>query len=375
MSLKGIPDNRWRPDFESSQRRIRDELEEDTPVRFSRELSFVPEQRRPRLDAYDAQTRALIQQRSHLERLPDGGTVLDLVEEWSLIDRMKTGDEKQRFLEAKIEKVQRDPVANQALLTFLLVAFEPVRRSVSRAFVRVHSGLAPEERDICWANREEARLMRHAAREALYDVTREGALEAIYRYPLHKPPARFFIWLRNTIAHRALEKLTGELPAAATTGSTRATAEALQDVLSGLTEQQPPELRDRTGMRKWRKQIEMRDVFEIVAEFFQSDPVRDACRTAIGRLPERQREVIDACYYREVGVPDLAATRNVSPSTIYNQKSQAQRRMSEDDVFFSQLYALQEVRDHARAKYLRETYPDGKLPDGRRIVLLDQEAA
>jgi hypothetical protein len=58
MSLKGIPDNRWRPDFESSRRRIRDELEEHAPVRSSRELSFVPEQRRPRLDDYDRQTRA-----------------------------------------------------------------------------------------------------------------------------------------------------------------------------------------------------------------------------------------------------------------------------------------------------------------------------
>jgi DNA-directed RNA polymerase specialized sigma24 family protein len=298
-----------------------------------------------------------------------------MLEEWGWIDRMKTGDEKQRFLEAKIAQVQRDPVGNRALLTFLLVAFEPIRRSVSNAFVRAHSGLTPEPRDIRWANRQEARLIRHAAREELFDVTREGALEAIYRYPLHKPPARFFLWLRETIAHRALEKLTGELPAAETTGSTRAAAEAMQSVLSGLNEQEPPPMRDRKGMRKWRQRIEMRDVFEIVAEFFQHDPVRDACRAAIGRLPKGQREVIDACYYEEVDVADVAAAREVSASTVYNQRSQAHRRMSEDDVFFSRLYALQEVRDHARARYLREAYPDGRLPDGRRLVVLTQEAA
>jgi hypothetical protein len=39
----GPIDNRWRPDLESSRRRVRDEeREESLPVIQSRELSFVP---------------------------------------------------------------------------------------------------------------------------------------------------------------------------------------------------------------------------------------------------------------------------------------------------------------------------------------------
>jgi len=42
--VNGPIDNRWRPDLESSQRRIRDEELEDLSekVVYSRELSFVP---------------------------------------------------------------------------------------------------------------------------------------------------------------------------------------------------------------------------------------------------------------------------------------------------------------------------------------------
>ena len=38
-------DNRWRPDFESSRRRVHEE-ERDEVVQFSRELSFVPARRK-----------------------------------------------------------------------------------------------------------------------------------------------------------------------------------------------------------------------------------------------------------------------------------------------------------------------------------------
>jgi hypothetical protein len=43
-------------------------------------------------------------------------------------------------------------------------------------------------------------------------------------------------------------------------------------------------------------------------------------------------------------------------------------------VFFSTLYSLQRVRDRARAQQLAATYPDGVLPDGRRLVLIDNAA-
>jgi hypothetical protein len=71
-------------------------------------------------------------------------------------------------------------------------------------------------------------------------------------------------------------------------------------------------------------------------------------------------------------VPDLAAHRGVSSSTIYNTKQQAQARLRADDCFFAALHGIGVVRDRALALAVR--YPDGRMPDGRRIVHIDHAA-
>jgi DNA-directed RNA polymerase specialized sigma24 family protein len=363
-------DNRWRPELESSQRRVRDE-ERDAP-RMSRELAFVPTRRR-RLEPYDRQTVALIRRHRELERLPHGERVRDLLDEWQWTDRMKSPEQKQRFLEPLIEAVRRDPEKNEALLIFLMLAFEPVRRSISREFVALHSGLSPQPRDVNWANRYEARMLHHVEREQLYDVTREAALEAVFRYP-SEGVERFFPWLRETIAYRALDRLRGDLPELETTSPIAAEAAALQATLAGLDQFSEPTMRERRGLREWRLRIRMRDVFDVVEEFFAHDPVREACKAAVGRLPRAQKDVIERYFYEEQEVPRIAAARGVATSTIYNQKARAQESLHGDDVFFSALHALHRVRDAARAKRLAEAYPDGKLPDGRRIVVIESGA-
>jgi hypothetical protein len=60
-----------------------------------------------------------------------------------------------------------------------MLLFEPVRRSVSKAFVSAHFGMSPQARDVNWADREEARLIHVVERERLYDVTREAALHGM----------------------------------------------------------------------------------------------------------------------------------------------------------------------------------------------------
>ena len=120
-NFDGTIDNRWRPDLESSRRRVREEERGD--VVYSRELSFVPA-RPKRFEAHDPQTTALIRRVIELERLPHGERVGGLLEEWQYIDKMKDAGEKQRFLEPKINAVRRDPVANEHLIIFLMLAFE-----------------------------------------------------------------------------------------------------------------------------------------------------------------------------------------------------------------------------------------------------------
>lgn len=376
-NFDGTIDNRWRPDFPSSQRRVREELEEDRgEVHFSRELAPVPGAYRRTFEAHDAQTRALIRRLADLEALPHGHRVSDLVSEWQWRDKMHAAAEKQRYLEPMIETVRRDPAGHEDLIIFLLLVFEPVRRSVSRAFVGLRMGLTPRDNDAKWTNRAEARMIQRIEREQLYDVTREAALEALFRYPVSPRPPNFFGWLRETIAHRALDKLAGDLCEVYDLRNTMmaAEADALSRCLAGFEELDGPPMRDRNGLRAWRAQIHMRDVFDVVEEFFAHDPVRDACATAVGRLPRAQREIVEGYFYEERTVPELAHRRNVAQSTVYNQKAKAQKTLFEDDVFFSALYALREVRNRARAKALAAAYPDGRLPDGRRIVVIDEAA-
>jgi hypothetical protein len=88
-----------------------------------------------------------------------------------------------------------------------------------------------------------------------------------------------------------------------------------------------------------------------------------------------QREVIDGYFFEEASVDQLAARRNVSESTIYNHKALAQKRMHDDEAFFAALHRLGAVRDRARADAHARRCPDGRLPDGRRSVLIDDCAA
>jgi DNA-directed RNA polymerase specialized sigma24 family protein len=368
--VNGPIDNRWRPDLESSRRRIRDEELEGPPVKVvqSRELSFVPA-RRKAFEPHDAQTRVLIRRLRELERLPHGEKVSALLDKWQWVDRMNTAEQKQRLLEPMIEAARRDPAGNEHLLIFLMLVFEPVRRSVSKAFVSAHFGMSPQARDVNWANREEARLIHVAERERLYDVTRAAALEAVFRYPSDPPPL-FFPWLRETIAHRALDQLRGDLPEAETCGVNVPEAEAMQTALAGFEGVEAPAMRDRRGLAEWRARIRMRDVFDVVEQFFDHDPVREACKTAVGRLPRVQQEVINRYFFDEESVPDIADSRDVSSSTIYNQKATAQKTLHADDVFFSALHGMSLLRDRARAKQIAEAYPDGVRPDGRRHVVI-----
>jgi DNA-binding NarL/FixJ family response regulator len=151
-------------------------------------------------------------------------------------------------------------------------------------------------------------------------------------------------------------------------------AQALQDALSGLETLEAPALRCAPNREKWRRQIHLRSVFEIAEDYYEHSAVRHICHAAVGRLPCRQREVVEFLFFQGGEPDELATRRQIATSTVYNHKAQALRNLHGDDVFFSGLCALGKVRDRARAKAIAERYPEGRLPDGRRIVAIDQAA-
>src|SRR5580698_5971624 len=86
-------DDRWRPGFASSERRVREELADAERPIFSRELSFVPSQSTPKFEAHDAQTRALIAEHKRLEDLRHGPSVLGRLDRWKWMDAMHKPEE------------------------------------------------------------------------------------------------------------------------------------------------------------------------------------------------------------------------------------------------------------------------------------------
>ena len=179
-------DDRWRPGLASSERRVREELADaasgtDRRV-FSRDLSFVPSQAGPKFDAHDVQTRALIAEQKRLEALRHGAEIAKRLDEWKWVDTMYDAAQKQAHLEPLIFSVQREPVAHEDILLFLLIVLEPIRRGVSASFVHAH-GRISRSQAVDWRERAQARMIREIEREILYDVTREAVMEAMFRYP------------------------------------------------------------------------------------------------------------------------------------------------------------------------------------------------
>ena len=367
-------DDRWRPGFASSERRVREELAEaadSEPRVFSRELSFVPAQRTPRFEAHDAQTCALIEEHIRLEQLRHGPSVLRRLDKWKWMDAMAGKAEQQAYLEPLIEAVRHDPVANEEILVFLLIALEPIRRGVSKRFIHAHGGVGhTDARDL--RDRTQARTIQEIERQTLYDVTREAIVEAIFRYPTPHPDM-LFPWFQTVVSRHALLQLQKDLTDDKT-ALRGAEAEALQLALAGLDQAEAPPMREPAGLRLWRRRFNLRAVYETAEEFYSRNAVRGACTAAIGRLPRVQGEVIDALFFQSQTPDELALARNRSRSTIYNNEAKAEKNMERDDCFFTALFQLGILRDRTRAAAIAARYPGGRLPDGRRIVIIDQAA-
>jgi RNA polymerase sigma factor (sigma-70 family) len=319
----------------------------------------------------DAETKRLMRLYDEMYRLAHSEKVVPLLEEWKWRDKMETAAEKQHYLEPLLERVRRAPEKNQGEFVFLLLVFEGVRRSVERLLLDVRSGLdAPSEAPAAF-RREEAKRLAEIERGRLVDVTRQAMFEAIYRFPA-SPPRHLFGWLRETVAHFTLNFLHGELAEVQTTRIRAKEAEAMQAFLRGLDDVDPPEMGEGGGFRRWH--FGVRWLYDPVAQYLNHYEVRSVCRTAVDRLPRRQREVIDGEFYDGLKPAEIAEAQGVSRSTVYNSKAQALANLGSDDRFFIALHGMQFVRDSERAANLKERYPDGLMKDGRRRVVIAEAA-
>lgn len=327
--------------------------------------------KKKQFEPHDAQTLKLIERFDELQRMDHGDKVAPLIEEWQWLDHMGGPAEKQRFLEPLIERVRRAPDKNEATAIFLLLVCEGTRRGVARELVAARSGLDGSSSAPSWHQREEAKRLNDIERDRLHDVTRQAVVEALYKYPSYSPP-HFFGWLRETVAHRTLDFLAGELVEIEIATHRLEESEAIQAVLSGLEGAEGPPAAQRPGYRRWERRL--LPLYPAVAKFSEIAGVRQVCRTAVDRLPTKQQAVIEKHFYGGLEPQQIAAEAGVSRSTVYNHQAQALRNLHEDDCFFMALCGMRVVRDSARRTNLMARHPDGRLPDGRRMVYIDNAA-
>jgi RNA polymerase sigma factor (sigma-70 family) len=334
----------------------------------------APAPARRLFEAHDAPTRRMIKQWDELYRLEGADTIVPLIEKWEHLERMGSREQKQELLEGLIQQIQREPESHAADAVFVLLAVEPIRRKIARkllAGVRLTGHGAATDRH----RRNEARILRDMEREEIFDETRMAALELIFRYPFTVAPGRFFGWFRESLAWRVTD-IYRQKHLHDDDGLTSAEREVLSDYLHGFDDLGSPELRSATGYPHWRFRLGgLANVYRLVESYHASPQVRTACRAAIGRLAPKQQETIEAYFYDGLTLEEIAQRRGVTLSTVGNTKAVAERKLAADDIFYCALDAIGRIRNETRRREIEQRYPEGQLPDGKRIVWIGDEAA
>jgi hypothetical protein len=319
---------------------------------------------------YGEGTREAIREYEELFMLGHAPVVVPLLERWQYLDRVATASEKQEFLEPLIAKTQAHPAIAQGELLMVLLALEPLRRSIAGRFLRsqrVHHGAPTTAKE-----RADAQLLREVELRDVIATTRSDTLRVVHSYRVGRvAPGALFGWFREALSHRLLEELEAAF-AAPTAAYSRDEAEAVQCFLHGLGDFDRPHLRHRAAFRRWRWESGADEVYANVDEYLEHPRVRDVCRSALDRLAPRQREVLERFYFERVSLEQIARDWHRSPSTARNTKGQAESRLRGDDVFFTSLAAVGMVRDAARLDAIRRRYPNGRpTATGARRVVID----
>ena len=317
----------------------------------------------------DKVTQRMIEQYKELYKLRRAEIVVPLIEQWRWLDSMGATEEKQALLERLIQAVQRKPEDQEGSLIFILLTLEPIRRTICRKLL-AGMPLSSSDPEPDRHRRQEARWLGDLERNRFYDATRSAVLELIHAYPFAAKPGKLFGWFRETLCWRVLDLYQREY-LSENKALTRNERAKVARFLQGMDALEPPELRESRGFGQWLRLLgDIRPVFSAVDEYRERPEVQKAWRDAIGRLPNRRRETILAYFYDGMNLEQIARRDGVAVSTVGNTKSQAQEKLRHDDLLYCALDSLGRFRSEARRQEIAERYPDGKTPDGKRIVFI-----
>ena len=307
------------------------------------------------LHAHDRATFKLINQRKDLDELPGSDFVVPALDDWKHWTRMNDWDSRNRVLELLTAKMRRRE-ASGAEVEFLIVVCRPTWMKVVRQ-LRRYGGVDLDPGAEGRHRREEAARVNELDREEVDSVVQEALADALISCP-NPFPRFFFKWLQVTLTHRALDHVRrelGERPAALPHDVQ--IKNVIDSVLSDRSNREAAIFAAPASPKhaEWLRTLDLDALFELSYEYATYARVGTACERAVGRLPRRQRQVIQGHYFEAMTQADVAAAHHISASTVRTNHASALRNLYRDDDLFEVLEAVGKVRDRDRRLQLEAT--------------------
>lgn len=306
--------------------------------------------------AHDRDTFRLINQRKDLDELPEAAVVVPALDEWKHWTKMNDWESRNRKLEELIGRLRRKE-ATPAEVQVLVTVCRPVWAGVA-ASLRRYGGVDADPGAVGIHQRDGVARANELDREELDAVIQSALMEALASCPRPFPRA-FFPWLKKTLSHRALDYVLADL----TEHDSRLPHDdGIRAVLDRVLSGEGSELgmgffrsRGSAGYSQWIRTLDLPAVFELAEEYATYARVGSACRRAVDRLPQRQRQVVESHYYEEMTQTEIAKANGLSDSSVRNTHSGALKNLRGDDDLFQVLEAAGKVRDRGRRESLSAT--------------------
>jgi RNA polymerase sigma factor (sigma-70 family) len=303
--------------------------------------------------AHDQATFRLINQRKELDALPGAELVVPRLDDWKYWTKMNDWDSRNRLLADLTDKMRRRE-ASAAEIQLLVVLCRPAWLAVVVS-LRRYGGIDLDPRAEGVHQREEARRVNELDRAELDQVVQHALMDVLCDCP--RPfPRRFFPWLKNVLAHRALDHVRLEIAE----DDRRLPYDwgirsVLDELLTGHGREASYFIAPASpGHDAWLRTHDLQRIFELADEYATYSRIRTACERAVERLPNRQRQVIQEHYYQAMTQEQIALASNLAASSVRNTHRGALANLRRDDELFDVLEAVGKVRDVARRQQLVE---------------------
>jgi RNA polymerase sigma factor (sigma-70 family) len=300
------------------------------------------------LHGHDQNTFRLINQRKELDKLPNADFVVPALDQWKFWTKMQDWDSRNRRLEELTDKLRRR-AASAGEIQVLIIVCRPTWAAIA-ASLRRYGGVESAAAASDSYGREEARRVDALDRAEIDQIVQNALLDALRSRP--RPfPRRFFPWLKEVLAFRALDHVRAELTEHDTIlPEDTEINDALDEVFlderarSASFFVQPAS----PGYSQWLRTFDLPQLFELANEYMPYARTRAACERAVDRLPDRQQQVIRSHYFEKTPQAQFAKQHAIAASSVRNTHRGALANLRRDDEFFQVLEEVGKVRDEGR---------------------------